>query len=221
LGEIQRHTAQRQIFVPTEQIRQDLQAFEPWDVDAVTLSGSGEPTLALNLADILAAVKEITGRPAVVLTNSTMLGERKVCQALSLADVVAAKLDALSSEQLRRVNRPVGGIDWPTIWAGLEQFRGLYRGHLAVQTMILSPWPDEVQASYIRLMQQLKPDEIQLNAPTRPRPFKRQLDTRGARGLSRPYPVRVLRQVSRDVLTSFAARIQETTSIPVRCVPPS
>jgi wyosine [tRNA(Phe)-imidazoG37] synthetase (radical SAM superfamily) len=197
----------------------DLQAFEPWDVEAVTLSGSGEPTLALNLGDILAAVKEITGRRGVVLTNSTMLRQPKVRHALSLADVVAAKLDALSSEQLQRVNRPVAGIDWSSIWTGLEQFRFEYKGHLAIQTMILSPWPEADQTSYIHLMQQLKPDEIQLNTPTRPKPFARQLETRGARGLSRRYPVLVLKQVSRDVLTSFAQRIQETTDIPVRCVP--
>jgi wyosine [tRNA(Phe)-imidazoG37] synthetase (radical SAM superfamily) len=221
LGEIQRHTAQRQVFVPTEQIIQDLQAFKPWDVDAITLSGSGEPTLALNLGEILTGVKEITGRPTVVLTNSTMLKEVEVRQALLGVDVVAAKLDALSSEQLQRVNRPVTGIDWSIIRTGLEQFRLQYKGHLAIQTMILSPWSEAEQESYIRLMQQLKPDEIQLNIPTRPKPFTHQLDTRGARGLSRPYPVRVLKQVSRDVLTSFAARIQEATNIIVRCVPPT
>jgi wyosine [tRNA(Phe)-imidazoG37] synthetase (radical SAM superfamily) len=123
LGEIQRHTAQRQVFVPTEQIIQDLQAFKPWDVDAITLSGSGEPTLALNLGEILTGVKEITGRPTVVLTNSTMLKEVEVRQALLGVDVVAAKLDALSSEQLQRVNRPVTGIDWSIIRTGLEHFR--------------------------------------------------------------------------------------------------
>jgi wyosine [tRNA(Phe)-imidazoG37] synthetase (radical SAM superfamily) len=221
LGQIQRHTAQRQVFISTEQIIQDLQAFAPWDVDAITLSGSGEPTLALNLGEILAGVKEITERPTVVLTNSTMLGKTEVLQALTDVDVVAAKLDALSSEQLQRVNHPVAGIDWSTIWTGLEQFRLQYKGHLAIQTMILSPWSEADQAFYIRLMQQLKPDEIQLNTPTRPKPFSHQLDTRGARGLSRPYPVQVLKQVSRDFLSSFAARIQEATSITVRCVPPA
>ena len=220
LGEIQRHTAERQIFIPTEKIVEDLQAKKPWDVDAITLSGSGEPTLALNLEDILASVKKITGRPVVVLTNSTILGNPEVQHALSLADVVAAKLDAISSEQLQRVNRPVTGIDWSSIWTGLKQFRLQYQGHLAIQTMILSPWSEASEASYIHLMQELKPDEIQLNTPTRPKPLNRQLETRGARGLSRPYPVVVLKQVSRNVLNSFATRIQEATNISVRCVPP-
>jgi wyosine [tRNA(Phe)-imidazoG37] synthetase (radical SAM superfamily) len=219
LGEIQRQTLERQVFIPTEQIRRDLQAFAPWDVDVVTLSGSGEPTLALNLAAILSAAREITGRPVAVLTNSTLLGNAGVRQALGQADIVAAKLDAVSDEQLRRINRPVAGLDWAGIWAGLEQFRREWQGKLAIQTMLLSPWPPEDQARYARLMQQLQPDEIQLNTPTRPRPLERQLETRGARGLSRPYPVQILKSVSREVLQEWAGNIEAETGIPVRCVP--
>ena len=220
LGEIQNHTASRQVFIPTEQIVQDLQKFAPWDVDVVTLSGSGEPTLALNLREILATVKEITGRTTVVLTNSTMLNNLEVRHALSLADIVAVKLDAVSSEQLQRVNRPVAGIDLATILAGLKQFRREYQGHFAIQTMLLSPWSEENRAEYIRLMQQLIPDEIQLNTPTRPRSVSRQLETRGARGLDRPYTVQLLKQVSREFLQSFTTEIKEETKILVRCVPP-
>ena len=220
LGEIQNHTALRQVFVPTEQIVEDLQAFAPWDVDVVTLSGSGEPTLALNLREILAAVKETAGRTTVVLTNSTMLSNLEVRSALTLADIVAGKLDAVSAEQLQRVNRPVAGIDLVTILAGLEQFRQEYQGHFAIQTMLLSPWSKENKAEYIRLIQQLSPDEIQLNTPTRPRSVSRQLETRGARGLDRPYPVQLLKQVSREFLQDFATEIKEKTNVLVRCVPP-
>ena len=219
LGEIQRHIAQSQVFVSTERITQDLQAFAPWDVDVVTISGSGEPTLALNLGDILTMVKNLTGRPTVVLTNSTLLSDATVRKALALANTVAAKLDAVSSQQLQRVNRPVAGIDLPNILAGLEQFRREYPGSLAIQTMILFPWSEDEQNEYIRLMQWLQPDEIQLNIPTRPRPLNRNLETRGDHSQSRSYPVQSLKQVSHDFLLAFTQRIQEATNISVRCVP--
>lgn len=54
LGEIEKKTSDRAIYIPTEQIIQDLKTFAPWDVDVITLSGSGEPTLALNLEGNLA-----------------------------------------------------------------------------------------------------------------------------------------------------------------------
>ncbi|GET41118.1 hypothetical protein MiSe_59300 [Microseira wollei NIES-4236] len=216
LGEIQHHTTARQTFIPTEKIIRDLQAVNLADVDVITLSGSGEPTQALNLGEILTAAKQIGGRPMVVLTNSTFLGEPEVRSALKLADIVAAKLDAVSPDQLRRVNRPAGGIEWVEIIAGIKQFRQEYAGNLAIQTMILSRWSDEAQGEYIRLMQELKPDEIQLNTPTRGRSLTRQLETRGNDPQIPRDSMQVLKPVSLDFLQAFAAKIHSSTGIAVR-----
>jgi wyosine [tRNA(Phe)-imidazoG37] synthetase (radical SAM superfamily) len=219
LGEIEQKTCQRQIFVTSEQIRRDLSAFAPWDVDIVTLSGSGEPTLALNLGEILTAVKEMTGRPVAVLTNSTLLGDGEVRQALSKADIVAAKIDAVSEAQWRRVNRPVPGLDWQGLWSGLRQFRQEWSGKLAIQTMLLASWSPLDQAKYIDLMEQLQPDEIQLNTPTRPRPKQRQLETRGNNPLTSPNRMQILKPVNGEILAIWAQKIAAATGITVRCVP--
>jgi wyosine [tRNA(Phe)-imidazoG37] synthetase (radical SAM superfamily) len=219
LGEIQQKTFKREIFVSSEQIRRDLAAFAPWDVDVVTLSGSGEPTLALNLAEILATVKEITGRSIAVLTNSTLFGDAAVRQALETADIVAAKLDAVSQEQLQRINRPVQGIDWGNIWSGLVEFRRQWSGQLAIQTMLLASWSAADQAQYIHLMQQLQPDEIQLNTPTRPRPRQRQLETRGNDQLAYLDRMQILKPVSGEILQTWAENMATATGISVRCVP--
>lgn len=216
LGEIQHHTTERQIFIPTEKIVRDLQAVDLADVDVVTLSGSGEPTQALNLEEILTAAKQITGLPTAVLTNSTFLGEPEVRNALQLADIVAAKLDAVSPEQLRRVNRRAYGIEWLSTIAGIKQFSQEYKGDLAIQTMILSPWSDEAQDEYIRLIQELRPEEIQLNTPTRGRSLTRQLETRGNDPQTSRDSMQVLKPVSIDFLEAFAAKIYRSTGIAVR-----
>jgi wyosine [tRNA(Phe)-imidazoG37] synthetase (radical SAM superfamily) len=217
LGAIERLKSDRQVFIPTEQILQDLQPFAPWDVDVITLSGSGEPTLALNLGEILAKVKEITAKPLVVLTNGTLLKDPDVREALALTDRVAVKLDAVSAEQLRRVNRPVAEINLAEIWQGIQQFRADYPGKLAVQTMILSAWNQEIQSDYINQMKVLIPDEIQLNTPSRPKPLTHQLDARGNNQITDcAYPVNSLKCVDADYLKTFADRIQQQTSIPVR-----
>lgn len=221
LENIQKHTSQRQIFVPTAQILHDLQAIASWEyVDAVTLSGSGEPTLALNLEEILAVVKKVTKLPTIVLTNSTLLGDCTVRNALKLADIVAVKLDAISSNQLRRVNQPVATIDLPDILAGIEQFRQEYQGLLAIQTMVLSPWKRDIVRDYIQLLQRLNPNEIQLNTPSRPRALVRQLDARDNNVItSRDNACQNLRCVSAEVLTGLADQIYEVTKIPVRSLP--
>ncbi|MGK7878221.1 MAG: radical SAM protein [Xenococcaceae cyanobacterium] len=221
LGEIEQKTRHRALFIPTEQILEDLQAFAPWDVDVVTISGSGEPTLALNLGEILRQIKVVTGKPTLVLTNGTMLGNPAVRADLAFADKVSVKLDAISPDQLRRINRPVTGLNWSDIWADTQQFRAEFRGELGIQTMILSTWNARAQAEYISLVQAIAPDEVQLNVPTRPKPLKRQLGGRGNHtpAESRPYRVQVFKCVSAEILQEFATKINKATGIPVRCVP--
>lgn len=213
-------TSDRRIFVPTEQILQDLEPFAPWDVDLITLSGSGEPTQALNLGEIITTVKQRTGRPVAVLTNGTLLTDASVRSALALADKVSVKLDAVASDRLQRINRPVAGIDLASIQSGLLQFQQEYRGELGVQTMVLSRWDASTLTDYIHLIQSLAPAEIQLNTPTRPKPLTRQLDGRGNHTPEdRPYPVQMLKCLKVEELQKLAAQIQQATGIPVRCAP--
>lgn len=217
LGAIERVTSDRAIFVPTDRLLQDLRAFAPWDVDVITLSGSGEPTLALNLGEIITGIGSLTGKPVAVLTNGTLLGDASVRQALASADKVSLKLDAASSDLLRRVNRPAPGIELDDLLAAARQFRSDFSGELAIQTMILSQWDEGDRAQYIKEMRAISPDEIQLNTPSRPKPLQHELDARGNHSSGdRPYEVRTFRQVSDRILQEFAEEIRAATGIPVR-----
>jgi wyosine [tRNA(Phe)-imidazoG37] synthetase (radical SAM superfamily) len=221
LGDIEHQIAQRKPFVPTAQIQADLQPFAPWTVDIITLSGSGEPTLALNLGEILRMLKATTTKPVAVLTNGTLLSDPAVQADLAIADKVAVKLDAITAQQWQRLNRPVINLNLTRILAGLKQFRQGYIGHFAIQTMLLAPWSELEQSLYMSEMRELAPDEIQLNTPTRPKPLTHQLDGRGNHEITpRPYRVKYLKTVSVEVLKDFGDRIQSTLAIPVR-YPPS
>lgn len=217
LGEIEYQSCDRQVFVPTRQIQTDLQSFAPWDVDIITLSGSGEPTLAQNLGEILLMVKAVTAKPVGVLTNGSLLKDPVVQEELAIANRVAVKTDAISSDLFRRINRPVAAIDLLETWDGLWQFRQRYQGILAIQTMLLSPWDERSVDDYIALLRNLAPDEIQLNTPTRPKPLNHQLDARGNQNsASQPYPVRSLKPVSAEFLRTLSDRIFAAIGIPVR-----
>jgi len=221
LGAIERWVGDRQIFIPTHQIRQDLLPFAPWAVDVITLSGSGEPTLALNLGEILGMIRDLTDRPVGVLTNGTQLGDRSVQQALDLAHHVAVKLDAVTPDPWRRINRPIPGLTLDQLWDGILAFRDRYRGQLDIQTMVLQPWSEAEEETYIRWMQQLQPHEIQLNTPTRPKPLRHELDARGNHPPTEvpdalPYAVRPLRPVAAEHLQAMGDRLFHATGIPVR-----
>jgi wyosine [tRNA(Phe)-imidazoG37] synthetase (radical SAM superfamily) len=218
LGEIEERTTRRQVFVSTEQILQEIRELLPQIApDVVTLSGSGEPTLALNLGEILQGIQSLTGWPTVVLTNGSLLQDETVRSALQQADQVMVKLDAIAPEQLQRVNRPVPDCDFDAIVQGIRAFAQDYRGHWAVQTMLLQSWPAEARSRYIRLLNELQPQEVQINVPSRPRARSRRLEARGNElPRATPQTLQQLRCLDADVVRCFAQLIEQQTGIPTR-----
>jgi wyosine [tRNA(Phe)-imidazoG37] synthetase (radical SAM superfamily) len=148
-------------------------------VDVVTFSGSGEPTLALNLDEVIAHIKDTYQKPVLVLTNSVHLHDEATRQRLRRADFVACKLDATSDEMLRKVNRPVEGVTVERIVSGIIALRDSgYPGKIALQCMLMPANRDQV-AELARLIARIQPDEVQLNTPRRPYPRAWYLDARG------------------------------------------
>ncbi|MDB9496977.1 radical SAM protein [Spirulina major CS-329] len=215
LGCIEHLTPTRSVYVPTARIVDDLRAVDREGVDIVTLSGSGEPTLALNVGEILQAVRDEIRRPSLVLTNGTLLGDAAVIQGLAAADRVAVKLDAWTDAALRRINRPVAGLTAAALWAGICRFRQAYPGQFELQTMVLRPWSEQERADYIAKLQHLQPTVVYLNTPSRPKPRERSLAGRGNEGGDRT-PAQQFHCVDSETLTTLAQTLTAATQIPVR-----
>jgi wyosine [tRNA(Phe)-imidazoG37] synthetase (radical SAM superfamily) len=178
LGDIQLKTAKRAIYVPTEKLERDLRLSDWEKADIITLSGNGEPTLALNLGEAIRFLKDYTGKPVMVLTNATLLQDAAVQADLALADAVACKLDAATDTVLQRMNRPVDGITLESIINGIEAFSKQYTGKLSLQCMFMPTNADDVDA-LTSLIARINPQEVQLNTPKRPYPLEWIVDSRG------------------------------------------
>ena len=148
LGKINRVTMERDVFVSTEKILDDLKTSDWREADVITFSGSGEPTLAINLGIIIGKIKSFTGKPVIVLTNSTLLHLPEVRKEVALADKIFCKLDAWSDEILRRINRPYKTFSVEEIISGIKKLREEFSGFLAIQTMILQMTP----SSYCKIL---------------------------------------------------------------------
>jgi wyosine [tRNA(Phe)-imidazoG37] synthetase (radical SAM superfamily) len=172
LGPTARRTAERQVFVETEQLRAELGALPPVAADTITFSGTGEPALAANLGEALALVNgwpAFAGTPTAVLTNASLLHRPGVRQDLAAADLVVAKLDAPAEALFQAINRPGGCCSWAELLEGLHAFRQEYEGRLALQMMFVAANQDRA-AEMADLARSLHPDEVQLNTPLRPSP---------------------------------------------------
>jgi wyosine [tRNA(Phe)-imidazoG37] synthetase (radical SAM superfamily) len=213
LGDIQLKTAERKIYVSTDQVERDLRNSRWEEADIITFSGSGEPTLALNIAEVIHMIKEYTGKPVMVLTNGTRLHDPTVQQDLQEADIVAVKLDAASEEGLQRMNRPVVGVTLEKILQGIEALKKTYRGKLCLQCMFMPTNLSEVEG-LATLIEKIQPDEVQLNTPKRPYPLQWILDSRGNHG-SPDYPARALKVLTLEQATEIEALLKQKTNVPI------
>ena len=172
LGRTTVKTSHRDVYVPLKVVIQEIRnkLEEEQTIDYITLSGSGEPTLYSDLAVLIERIKEITDIPVAVLTNSSLLWDREVRQALNKADLVIPSLDAGDGSSFMRVNRPVESIGFDRMVYGLRQFRESYRGLLWLEVFLL----DQITATeeMVRLMathvRSINPDRVQLNTVIRP-----------------------------------------------------
>lgn len=205
LGTINVVTLERQVWVPTADVLSALRESDWGGADVVTFSGNGEPALARNLGEALRAVKEITGKPIVVLTNGTLLGDPGVASELSAADHVSCKLDAPTEEGMMRINRPAATVDFGGLVRGISTFRERFRGLFSIQTMLL---PSNVQRprDFVALLEEIRPDLVYLNIPSRSSPGSWSQELRGEhRSFSGEQAFRV---VGIDEVMAFKAEIE-------------
>ena len=171
LGKTFTYTNKRKIFVPTDKIKEELKRLPKLKIDYITFSGSGEPTLAKNLKDIVYFIKENFKIPVAILTNASLLDNPQVKKDLLLFDFVCLKLDAKDTIKFKKVNRPYKKLDFNKIIDAILDFKKIYKKRLALQIMFVEE--NKTDASEIaELAYKIMPEEIQINTPLRPSKVK-------------------------------------------------
>jgi wyosine [tRNA(Phe)-imidazoG37] synthetase (radical SAM superfamily) len=138
-------------------------------IDYLTFVPDGEPTLDLNLAATIRLLKPIGFRIAVI-TNGSLLGREEVRAALLQADWVSCKLDSVTRETWRRINRPHAKLRLQALLEGLQEFRSSYPGTLVTETMLVEGLNDENEnlKAVAAFLERLQPEKAYLSIPTRP-----------------------------------------------------
>jgi wyosine [tRNA(Phe)-imidazoG37] synthetase (radical SAM superfamily) len=165
LGEHGIKITNRAKFVEIERLENELKECKS-DANVITFSGMGEPTLASNLGEAIKVVKRYSDLPIAILTNSSLIPQVEVQEALMQLDIVVAKLDASDEELFQRINRPVEGIEIGDIIKALKHFRAKFIGKLALQIMFIEA-NKEYAEELANLALEMEPDEVQINTPLR------------------------------------------------------
>lgn len=132
---------------------------EAVQIDSITFSGDGEPTLNPEFPRIIDDTLELRDRfypqsKVTVLSNATRLSVPAVVAALKKVDRPVLKLDAASDAFAAVINRPYPGYSVDAVIEGMMAFEG----NFVLQTMFLSwegfdssdprqliPWMDVVR----------------------------------------------------------------------------
>ena len=165
LGETKIKTMERKPYIDFSRMKRELEAVNLEKVDVITFSGTGEPTLNSELGEMIVFAKKF-GLPVVVLTNSSLLAEKKVRKELCFADIVAVKLDAPNEEVFQEVNKPIEGLHFEKVLEGIRKFRAEFRGKFTLQMMFVEQNKGFAK-EMAKLARELKPDEVQLDTPLR------------------------------------------------------
>jgi wyosine [tRNA(Phe)-imidazoG37] synthetase (radical SAM superfamily) len=153
-------------------IKKGLQ--EHKDIDVLTITANGEPTLYPYLNELIDEINKIKGNTkTLILSNAATIDESKVQEALLKFDEVKLSLDCATQGCLKKLDRSHKGIDVENIKKGMLAFKKRYSGALVIEILIvktLNDKPSEIEALNSYLLE-LQPTRVDIGTIDRPPAF--------------------------------------------------
>ena len=161
----------RQRFKDMNEILNEIQSvLKDIKPDYVTFSGSGEPTLSLDLGNISKAIKEdlkFKGKICLV-TNSLLLADKQVIKELEYIDLIIPTLNTLKQDIFEKIVRPDYRTSVDEIRKGFSNLNNSnYKGKIWIEIFILENINDS-EENFIEIAnflnsENIRYDKIQLN----------------------------------------------------------
>ena len=150
-----------------DEIQSVLKVIKP---DYITFSGSGEPTLSLDLGNISKAIKEnlkYKGKICLI-TNSLLLADKQVIKELEYIDLIIPTLNTLRQDIFEKIVRPDYRTSVSEIKKGFINLNNSnYKGKIWIEIFILENINDNkenfIEIANFLNSENIRYDKIQLN----------------------------------------------------------
>ena len=162
---------ERQRFKDMNEILNEIQSvLKDIKPDYITFSGSGEPTLSLDLGNISKAIKEdlkYKGKICLI-TNSLLLADKQVINELEYIDLIIPTLNTLNQDIFEKIVRPDYRTSVDEIRKGFINLNNSnYKGKIWIEIFILENINDS-EENFIEIAnflnsENIRYDKIQLN----------------------------------------------------------
>ena len=141
------------------------------NLDVITLTANGEPTLYPDLDTLVDGILKIQNRPKLlILSNGSTINDGAIQATLSKIDIVKLSLDCVSPKCFKKIDRAHSGIEISQIVEGMKRFIKIYTGELVIEILVvegLNDTEEEFQALH-KALQEIKPDRIDVGTIDRP-----------------------------------------------------
>ena len=168
-------TTERREFVPTEAVIDALREFlteREEEIDYVTFSGAGEPTLHSGIGRVARFLsEEFPRRKTCLLTNATpIVSDKSLLEELNSIHLLVPSLDAATPRDFAAINRPAPGIDFEAHLQAVTELRRAARGEFHLEIFVVPGINDSRESidAFAEIVENIKPDKTLLNTLDRP-----------------------------------------------------
>lgn len=124
--------------VTVEFIINELKEHLDQNIDVITLTANGEPTLYSHLDELIDEIDKIKNNTqTLILTNSATLVDNKVFDTLLKLDQVKLSLDAISEDVFKKIDRPHSNIIIKDVVKKVQEFSKIYEGKLFIEILFV------------------------------------------------------------------------------------
>jgi wyosine [tRNA(Phe)-imidazoG37] synthetase (radical SAM superfamily) len=141
------------------------------EIDVVTLTANGEPTLYPDLGALVEGINTIKGNhKLLILSNGSTIANPAMQNILSHIDIVKLSLDCISPDCFKKLDRAHKSIDISSIIEGMKAFRKIYHGELVIEILVVEGMNDSEEEfeALNEALQVIQPNRIDVGTIDRP-----------------------------------------------------
>ncbi len=141
------------------------------NIDVITITANGEPTLYPHLKELVQKLSQIKGdKKLLILSNASTIFDESVQEALMGIDIVKLSLDCATQSCFKKLDRPIKGIEIAEIIEGIKSFRERFDGELVIEVLVVKGVNDAIEEmrEINLVLNEIEPHRVDLGTIDRP-----------------------------------------------------
>ncbi len=145
------------------------------DIDILTITANGEPTLYPHLSKLMDRIDTIKGDiKTLILSNGSTINNFEVQEALKKFDTVKLSLDCITESCLKRLDRAEKSISIEDIKRGMLEFKKSFKNPLIIEILFvkgINNRDSEIEGLN-RFLEELNPTRVDIGTIDRPPAYR-------------------------------------------------